>query len=36
MIGKQKERERKFGKKPKSIIRETWRVWGLKNIEFGN
>jgi hypothetical protein len=35
MIGKHKERERErtFGKKPKSVIRETRRVWGLKNRE---
>jgi hypothetical protein len=37
MIGKHKERERererKIRKKAKSIIRETERVWGLKNRE---
>jgi hypothetical protein len=36
MIGKHKERERereKIRKKAKSVIRETERVWGLKNRE---
>jgi hypothetical protein len=35
MIGKhrERERERKIGKKAKSVIRETESVWGLKNRE---